>query len=189
MVQEYRYRSVFNDFLLVTSFKKIRLLHFDLTDKDLEAIAKRCLLLEKVELTCGRLITDSSISFLLQNCCHLGTLHLHYCDNITGIGFLGCPETLTNLKADYCKLTPERISAIVSGGGLEYLRLCRGVPKFKTETIMTISKGCPLLKELSLSDCEEVEPEGWQTIGQNCKYLERLYVFDEEGYESFVQWK
>ncbi|KAI3978304.1 hypothetical protein MKX01_013102 [Papaver californicum] len=154
----------------------VSLIHFGITDEGLEALAKCCLLLEKVKLTCCDSITDSGISFLLQNCRQLSTLHLYLCRKITGIGFLGCPQTLTHFEADKCKLTPEGISAIVSGGGLEYLRLC-DMPRINTETITTISKGCPLLKELSLSDCEEVELQGWQAIGRNCNNLELLNVY------------
>ncbi|KAI3940819.1 hypothetical protein MKW98_030138 [Papaver atlanticum] len=161
--------------------KKMRLpeiTNSGIADKGLEALAKCCLLLEKVTLVDCDSITDSGVSFLLRNCRKLSTLILYSCNNITGIGFLGCPQTLTQLEADKFKLTPEGIGAIVSGGGLEYLRLFENAAKVNTETIMTISKGCPLLKELSLSDCEEVELQGWQAIGQNCKNLELLLVLE-----------
>ncbi|KAI3994659.1 hypothetical protein MKX01_027549 [Papaver californicum] len=69
------------------------------------------------------LILRDGISFLLQNCGELGTLNIDFCSSVTGIGFQGCPQTLTRLEASGCKLIPEGINAIVSGGGLQYLSL------------------------------------------------------------------
>ncbi|KAI3980277.1 hypothetical protein MKX01_029440 [Papaver californicum] len=160
----------------------------NIVDSGLETLAKFCPSLETVYLSKCCSITDSGISVLLQNCQELRSLQISYCSSITGIGFLGCAQTLTRLGAGECNLTPEGINAIIScGGGLEYLYL-ETVPGddelamvqrgciINTEAVMTISKGCPLLKELFLSNCEEVELEGWETIGLNCKELETLYV-------------
>ncbi|KAI3951819.1 hypothetical protein MKW92_009217 [Papaver armeniacum] len=161
----------------------IRLSFSHINDKGLEAVAKCCSSLKVVNLSWCRSITDSGISLLLQNCRKLGSLYINSCGKITGIGFLGCAHTLTHLELGRCKLKPEGISAIVSGGGLKYLRLTSyelskvGEGSINTETVMTISRGCPLLKELVLADCEEVELEAWEAIGWNCKYLEFLYVY------------
>ncbi|XP_026397053.1 F-box/LRR-repeat protein 12-like [Papaver somniferum] len=154
------------------------------TDTSLEALAKCCLSLESVNLSfCGS-ITDSGISFLLQNCRKLRSLCVESCSSITGIGFVECPKTLIHLVAGGCKLTPEGITAIVSGGGLEELFLSTpyvlaevGEGPINTEAIMTISKGCPLLKILNLSDCEEIELQGWEAISRNCKDLVLLNVY------------
>ncbi|MCL7033649.1 hypothetical protein MKW94_022479 [Papaver nudicaule] len=157
----------------------------NITDKGLEALAKCCASLKTVYLPRCLWITDLGISFLLQKCRELHTLSIRSCINITGIGFLGCAHTLADLVAGGCRLTPEGISAIVSGGGLEYLNLRTSEElaeveerfmNINTEAIVTISNGCPLLKELFLSDCEEVELEGWKAIGQNCKELSELFV-------------
>ncbi|KAI3940822.1 hypothetical protein MKW98_030141, partial [Papaver atlanticum] len=84
----------------------------------------------------------------------------------------------------WCKLTPEGIKAIVSGGGLEFLSLSATFEPAKvgdisneTEAVMHISKGCPLLKKLILRNCKEVELEGWKAIGRNCKNLEDLTLY------------
>ncbi|KAI3937236.1 hypothetical protein MKW92_051285 [Papaver armeniacum] len=68
-------------------------------------------------------ILKDSIAFLLQSCRELRTLCIYSCCKITGIGFLGCPKTLTDVDARQCELIPEGIEAIVSGGGLERLGL------------------------------------------------------------------
>ncbi|KAI3843479.1 hypothetical protein MKW92_000631 [Papaver armeniacum] len=116
----------------------------------------------------------------------LSSLCIDHCSNITGIGFLGCAQALTCLEARGCNLKPEGFRAIVGGGALEYLYLRPSIYyelaedekgcTVDTETVMTISKGCPLLKELALSNCEEVELDGWKAIGLNCKELELLAV-------------
>ncbi|KAI3994658.1 hypothetical protein MKX01_027548 [Papaver californicum] len=136
-----------------------------ITDRGLEALAKSCPSLEFVNLASCCSITDSGISFLVQNCHQFQSLCILSCSSITG----------------GCKLKPKGIDAIVSGGGIEYLDLSTvlypsGERCMNTEVVMTISKGCPLLKYLSLSNCEEVELEGWEAIGRNCNNLEFLYL-------------
>ncbi|KAI3951818.1 hypothetical protein MKW92_009216 [Papaver armeniacum] len=155
-----------------------------ITDRGLEALAHCCQSLKMVNLSWCFSVTDSGISFLLQNCRELRSLYIFSCSSITGIGFLGCPKTLTHLDAGRCELNLEGIKAIVSGGGIEWLNLNDSAYNFlkvhegyiNTETVMTISKGCPFLKELFLSSCTEVKLEGWEAIGLNCTNLEILDV-------------
>ncbi|KAI3842907.1 hypothetical protein MKW92_014670, partial [Papaver armeniacum] len=118
--------------------------------------------------------------FLLQNCRKLRSLRISSCIKITGIGFLDCPKTLTRFEANMCKLKPEGMKAVVCGGGLEHLSFYElakaGEGSINTEAVVTISKGCPLLKKLYLTNCKNVELEGWEAIGRNCKNLEILGV-------------
>ncbi|KAI3951820.1 hypothetical protein MKW92_009218 [Papaver armeniacum] len=156
----------------------------EITDRGLEALSQCCSSLEMVNLSWCWSVTDSGINFLLQNCRELRALYINSCSSITGIGFLGCPKTLTHLDAGRCKFTPEGIKAIVSGGGLEWLNLnlsmfnlvMGGEGYINTETIMTISNGCPFLKELFLANHVEVKLEGWKAISLNCTNLEILDV-------------
>ncbi|XP_026444503.1 F-box/LRR-repeat protein 12-like [Papaver somniferum] len=124
-----------------------------ITDKGFKALAECCPSLKKVRLPCCHSITDSGISFLLQNCGELASLCTSFCSKITGIGFLGCPKTLTKLEAIGCKFKPEGIKAVVNGGGMNHLILSAGFGVagggcIDTEAVMTISKGCPVLKKL-----------------------------------------
>ncbi|MCL7050566.1 hypothetical protein MKW94_014068 [Papaver nudicaule] len=155
----------------------------DITDKGLEALAKCCSSLEMVDLSRCCSVTDSGISCLLQNCRKLGSLDITYCSGVTGIGFQECAQTLNRLAAGGCIFEQEGITAIVSRGGLKYL--CLKTPNesakveqgcINIEILITISKGCPLLKNLLLSNCEEVKLKGWEAIGRNCKELETLFV-------------
>ncbi|MCL7050392.1 hypothetical protein MKW94_020929 [Papaver nudicaule] len=164
--------------------KDISLAETSITDIALEALVKCCPSLEKVDLSWCKSITDSGISFLLRNCHKLGTLRINFCSNVTGSGFLGCPKTLTSVVANRYYLKQEGINAMVSGGGLEHLRFSTSSEfadyeeeSINTEAVITISKGCPLLRELALQNCDEVELEGWEAIGLNCKNLESLDLF------------
>ncbi|KAI3955182.1 hypothetical protein MKW92_022730 [Papaver armeniacum] len=158
------------------SLTHVSLMHSYITDKGLEALAKCCSFLETVNLSGSHSFTDSGINFLIKNCPKLGKLNIRYCSKISGIGFLGCPQTLTNLEAKGCKFSPEGISAIVSGSGLECL-IGGYLSTINTEAVMIISKSCPLLEKMELSNCEDIELQGWEAIGRNCKNLEHLYVY------------
>ncbi|MCL7037965.1 hypothetical protein MKW94_029446 [Papaver nudicaule] len=154
-----------------------------ITDKGLEALAKCCSSLETVELSWCHSITDSGISSLFQKCVNLGSLRVRYCSKITGIGFLECQKSLTYVNAVGCKLQPEGIKAIVGGGGLEELILAPPYgwvngreDSINTEAVVTIAKGCPLLKTLILPNCDELGLEGWEAIGRYCKNMKSLYV-------------
>ncbi|XP_026384586.1 F-box/LRR-repeat protein 12-like [Papaver somniferum] len=95
-----------------------------ITDKGLEVLSKCCVSLGNVDFTDCQRITDSGISFLIQNCSKLHSTVVSDCSSITGIGFLGCPKTLTKVWAlRVPKLTTEGIKAILSGGGIQTLGL------------------------------------------------------------------
>ncbi|KAI3940817.1 hypothetical protein MKW98_030136 [Papaver atlanticum] len=157
------------------------LMECGISDGGLEALAKCCSSLKIVNLSLCCSITDSGISFLIQNCPELHSLHVPSCSNITGIGFLGCRKTLTYINAGGCKHIPEGIKAIVSGGGVESpdFSIFSGVGEgcINSEAVKTISKGSPLLRELRIMNCVEVELEGWEAIGLNCTNLECLIAF------------
>ncbi|KAI3853662.1 hypothetical protein MKW98_025179 [Papaver atlanticum] len=186
-----RFCSVYSDMQLPLVFSwfprltRINLYSSNINDNGLVALAKSCSSLKKVDLSKCCSITDSGLSCLLQNCRELRSLSISYCSSITGIGFLGCSQTLARLGAGGYKHNQEVINAIISGGELEYLYLETAPDEsakieeaciINTEAVLTISKGCPLLKHLFLSNCEEVELEGYEAIGMNCKELEKLYV-------------
>ncbi|KAI3988635.1 hypothetical protein MKX01_026999 [Papaver californicum] len=160
-----------------------------ITGRGLEALARCCSSMETVNLSFCQSITDSGISFLLQNCRKLRTLYIQSCSSITGIGFLECPKTLTHLEAGGCKLTLEGINAIVSGGGLE--NLCLSTPyvlrevgegSMNTEAVITISKCCPSLKNLYLSNCVEVEFKDGKLLVEIAKIWHSLTCMGAESY-------
>ncbi|KAI3694751.1 hypothetical protein L1987_77721 [Smallanthus sonchifolius] len=181
----------------------ISLYRCSVTDNGLELLAKSCLFLKDVNLEWCSLITDSGIFSITNNCRELRAIKISHCENIKGVGFEGCSQSLACMEADFCKLEPEGIVGILSGGGLEYLnvsslswcirgdglraigggfgknlrtlnlRLCRTVGD---ETIMEISKGCPLLQEWNLSLCTGIGLAGWESIGIYCHNLEKIHV-------------
>ncbi|KAL3649232.1 hypothetical protein CASFOL_005635 [Castilleja foliolosa] len=181
----------------------VSLYRCSITDIGLETLSKSCSSLRDVNLSYCSLISDIGIRALSENCHNLRAVSISHSRNVTGAGFRGCSNTLAYLEADSCKLDPEGIRAVISGGGLEYLnisnliwcvhghglsgidalhvsnikilnfRLCSTIGD---EAIVRIATGCPLLEEWNLALCHEVSVEGWESIGLNCRRLERLHV-------------
>lgn len=173
----------------------------NITDIGLERLASACLSLKHVNLSYCSQISDKGLKGLTQCCCQLQTVKISHCEGITGVGFRGCSKAIAYVEAESCKLKPEGVLGIVSGGGLEYLdvsclswspfgdplagigfsshlkilnfRLCRAV---SDTSIVAIAKGCPLLEEWNLALCHEVRIVGWQAIGLYCQNLKRLHV-------------
>lgn len=186
------------------SLTDITLCRCNITNAGLRILSKSCLGLKDVKLIRCKRISDVGIRALSQNCRQLRYVCTSLSAGVTGVGFKGCSKTLTCVDASTCKLEPEGILGIISGGGLKYLNVsftayslggnflgaigssgfakCLTVLNFRMcetvndEAIVAISKGCPLLQEWNLVSCHEVKLSGWESIGSNCFNLKRLYV-------------
>ncbi|CAK7349201.1 unnamed protein product [Dovyalis caffra] len=187
-----------------SSLEVISLYRCNFTDAGLETLANGCSALRHINLSYCPLVSDRGLRALSQSCHQLEAVQVSHCSEVNGTGFQGCSPTLTHIDADSCKLEPEGIMAIVSGGGLEYLNVSRmnwwisGVTTlaaigagFATrlrilnlwlcrtvddESIAAIAEGCPSLQEWNLALCHGVRIAGWQSIGINCNKLEKLHV-------------
>lgn len=174
---------------------------FNVTDKGLETLANACLSMKHVNLSYCSQISDKGLKALTRMCRQLQAVNISHCEGISGIGFGGCSKTLAYVEAESCKLKPEGVMGIVSGGGIEYLdvsclswslfgdplagiglssrlkvlnfRVCRTV---SDSSVVAIAKGCPLLEEWNLALCHEVRISGWQAVGLHCQNLKRLHV-------------
>lgn len=192
------------------SLSFISLYRCPITDTGLQQLSKSCLSLKDLNLEWCSLITDGGITAITTNCRQIRAVKISHCDKIKGVGFNGCSKTLACLEADSCKIEPEGILGILSGGGLEYLNVsCRGwcirgdglrliggfgknirVLDFRVcrsvgdETVIEISKGCPMLKEWNLSLCSEIGVLGWEAIGGYCRNLEKLHVNGCRGFSD-----
>ncbi|XP_020593507.1 F-box/LRR-repeat protein 12 [Phalaenopsis equestris] len=171
-----------------------------ITDLALQNIANFCKLLENLNLSYCTDITDRGICALSTGCRLLHVLVLSCCSYVTGSGLKGCSQTLEYIEAECCMFTNEGLLQAVSGGGLKYLnlsnsrcsmnidvlapmlvsrlrflnlRLCRFI---SNESVVTISKSCPLLEEWSVAVCHEIGVLGWEAIGLNCCGLKVLHV-------------
>ncbi|GLT94302.1 hypothetical protein SLE2022_120490 [Rubroshorea leprosula] len=180
----------------------VSLYRCNITDVGLEILANACLALKHVNLSWCLLISDLGLGTLSQRCRQLQAIKISNCSNVSGVGFRGCSQTLVYIDAECCNLGPEGIREIVSGGGVEFLnisglnwlhgnemaaigngfaarltilnlRMCRSIGD---ESIIAISKGCPLLQEWNLALCHGVRFPGWESIGSNCHNLEKLHV-------------
>lgn len=181
----------------------ISLYRCNITDVGLQNLAKSCSALKDVNLSYCALISDHGIRALSQKCCQLRAVSISFCKGVSGVGFSGCSPTLAYLEAESCKLGPEGITEIVSGGGLEYLnvsnlRWCitgdglaaigaglgtklrvlnlRMGRLVSSESVAAIAKGCPLLQEWNLALCHEVKIPGWKAVGENCHNLEIIHL-------------
>ncbi|KAL2336122.1 hypothetical protein Fmac_010568 [Flemingia macrophylla] len=172
-----------------------------ITNKGLETLASACSSLKFVNLSYCSQISDKGLKALTHWCRQLQVINISHCEGISGVGFEGCSKTLAYVEAESCKLKPEGVMGIVSGGGIEYLnvsclslsllkdplsgigfasrlkildmRLCRTVSE---TSIVAITKGCPLLEEWNLALCHEVRLPGWRAVGLYCKNLNTLHV-------------
>ncbi|KAI3980467.1 hypothetical protein MKX01_038639 [Papaver californicum] len=194
-----------NGFSLMASgcahLTSISLYRCNISDIGLEDLAKSCSSLQKLNLSnCGS-ISDRGIRHLSQACQQLSAITISYCAKISGVGFHGFSQNLASVEAVCCKLEPEGIQAIVSGGGLEYLDLSnldnygpqlnrigggfaknlrvlnlRNCREVRNTVVIKISKGCPLLQEWNVPRCHLIDLDGWKAIGSNCHNLEILHV-------------
>ncbi|KAF7120616.1 hypothetical protein RHSIM_Rhsim13G0055600 [Rhododendron simsii] len=149
------------------SLTDISLCLCNVTDVGFRALSKSCLALKDVKLLRWRLISDHGIREFSQNCKQLRFVCVSMCQGVTDVGFKGCSKTLTCLDAT-------ALVGIVWEllGPLDF-HMCKSV---NDETIVAVSKGCPLLQEWSLISCHEVKLSGWESIGSNCCNLKRLLV-------------
>ncbi|CAN1345290.1 F-box/LRR-repeat protein 12 [Linum perenne] len=183
------------------SLTAISLYRCNITDDGLQTLGSRCTSLKRINLAYCPLISDHGIRAISTGCTELEAVKMSCCREVNGTGFIGCPATLRYVDAESCKLTPEGIAGIVSGGGVECLnlsglswsdngaalapiglatrlkilnlRMCRTIGN---ESIIAIARGCPALVEWNLALCHEVKVAGWESIGRSCNKLERLHV-------------
>ncbi|KAL5062372.1 hypothetical protein RYX36_024109 [Vicia faba] len=173
----------------------------NISDDGLETLATACLSLKCINLSYCSQISDKGLKALTQRCRQLQAVNISHCESIRGVGFKGCSKSLTHVEAWSCKLNPEGVTGIISGGGIEYLdvsclswyplgdtllgirlssnlkvlnfRMCRSV---SDTSIVAIAMGCTLLEEWNLALCHEVRISGWQAVGLYCQNLKRLHV-------------
>ncbi|XP_071738034.1 F-box/LRR-repeat protein 12-like [Rutidosis leptorrhynchoides] len=175
-----------------------------ITDSGVEVLAKSCKSLIELNLASCRDITDCGIQYISKNCRQLRALKITCCTKIVGVGLRGCSSNLAILSAGHCALDSTGVIEILSGGGLEYLNLSSPDKKstlgkglatiglgyganlkllelqncnfVDDNDVISISKGCPLLKEWDLSYCTKVGLRGWESIGLYCQKLQILHL-------------
>ncbi|KAL0460400.1 UNVERIFIED_CONTAM: F-box/LRR-repeat protein 12 [Sesamum latifolium] len=144
----------------------ISLYRCKVTDIGLEILSQSCLTLKDVNVSFCSLISDHGIRALSQNCRHLMSVNISHCGNVNGVGFQGCSQTLAYLQADSCKLEPEGILAILSGGGLEYLNMSNLKSCIHGHGLATIDVG--YISKLRVLNFRLWTTIGDDAIGKNC---------------------
>jgi len=173
----------------------------NITDLGLESLSQGCHALKSLNLGYCAAISDRGIGSIFRNCRNISALIISYCRGVSGVGFTGCPSTLSYLEAESCMISPEGMLDIVSGGGLEYLnfynlrssagldglgrvssltklrflnlRMCRYLTD---DSVVAIASACPLIEEWSLAVCHGVRLPGWTAIGLYSNKLRILHV-------------
>ncbi|KAI8523366.1 hypothetical protein RHMOL_Rhmol13G0067800 [Rhododendron molle] len=156
----------------------ISLFQCKISNVGLQILSKSCSALKDVNLSECFFITDKGIRALSQNCSQLRSVSVKLCGWLTGVGFDGCSETLSWLDASYCRVLPDGGRGIVSGGGLEYLRVsclsdrCDCI--YKDHGLATIGSS-GLAKRLAVLDfqrCACVNDETVVAIAKGCPMLQ-----------------
>ncbi|XBJ25645.1 F-box protein SKP2A-like [Triticum dicoccoides] len=117
------------------------------SDSALIYLSCHCKNLKSLNLCgCGKAATDESLQAIAQNCGHLQTLNLGWCDNVTDEGVTslasGCPD-------------------------LRALDLC-GCVLITDESVIALASGCPYLRSLGLYYCQNITDRAMYSLANSC---------------------
>ena len=124
-----------------------------ITDKGLKAVALGCCYLRKLELLGCRFITDELFQALSKNCCHLEELGLSGCVNITNTGLSNLVEGCRHIKS----LDVSKCNKIGDAGVLRIADVCSAS-----------------LRTLKLLECYGVSDKSILSLANSCHNLEVL---------------
>ncbi|XP_021732141.1 F-box/LRR-repeat protein 2-like [Chenopodium quinoa] len=175
-----------------------------ISDKSLVSLSKNCALLEQIKLHYCYSVTESGISFLINNSHHLNSLHLFAYIRIGSFGTKGCTNFLTNLRSlrlQWVDISDEFLISIVEAripltdlaltysknyaftGFLRLLlytsqflkSLKLGEVEFLTnEHIEHLSPFLQNLTSIKLIDCSKLSESAFVMITQTCPRLHHL---------------
>ncbi|CAN6554399.1 unnamed protein product [Malus baccata var. baccata] len=163
------------------SLQVISLYRCQITDFGLGNLDKSCSVLKDVNLLYCYCISDCGLKALSQVCRQLQAVKISHCKGITGVGFKGSSSTLAYVGAKSCKLEPECLLGIVSGGGIEYLNIS-GILQNCRNGLAAIGRGFAFrLKILNLRLCRTFGDMSIVAIAEGCPLLhfhklEKLHV-------------
>ncbi|PWA68637.1 hypothetical protein CTI12_AA306330 [Artemisia annua] len=154
----------------------IQLSNCSISDSGLEILTKSCKYLEVIDLSWCINITDRGIKSLNQNCQQVRALNVCGCVKVVG----------PDLKANHSAFDSKGVAGILSGGGLQYLQFLNFERCYFVvdDAVVTISKGCPLLREWNLSFCYKIGIRGWESIGLYAQRQLRLLIHDK--YQTII---
>ncbi|KAM1007043.1 hypothetical protein ACFX2J_003680 [Malus domestica] len=149
----------------------ISLYRCQITDFGLGKLDKSCSVLKDVNLLYCYFISDCGLKALSQGCRQLQAVKISHCKGITGVGFKGSSSTLAYVGAKSCKLEPECLLGIVSGGGIEYLNIS-GILQNCRNGLAAIGRGFAFhLKILNLRLCRTFGDMSIVAIAEGCPLL------------------
>ena len=172
-----------NGVSLANTVKKISLTgSTKLTDRGLALIARRCQLLQELELQVCPSVTNGGVLDLTSRCHHLNHLDVSGCPMVSAVSVTSGVGANKHLGIQYLDLsdcqhvddTSLRL-VVESCPQLQYLYL-RRCSQITDAALRSISSYCLLLRELSVSDCPSVSDVGLSELGRLGPSLRYLSV-------------
>jgi len=152
-----------------------------LTDRGLALVARRCHLLQELEIQACPLVTNGGLLDLTSRCHHLNHLDVQACPMVSAVG-LAAGESTRHLAIQYLDLsdcphvddTSLRL-VVESCPQIQFLYL-RRCASLSDAGLRAIASYCLLLRELSVSDCPNVTDNGLAELGRLGPSLRYLSV-------------
>jgi len=152
-----------------------------LTDRGLALVARRCHLLQELEIQACPLVTNGGLLDLTSRCHHLNHLDVQACPMVSAVG-LAAGESTRHLTIQYLDLsdcphvddTSLRL-VVESCPQLQFLYL-RRCASLSDAGLRAIASYCLLLRELSVSDCPNITDNGLAELGRLGPSLRYLSV-------------
>jgi len=152
-----------------------------LTDRGLALVARRCHLLQELEIQACPLVTNGGLLDLTSRCHHLNHLDVQACPMVSAVG-LAAGESTRHLAIQYLDLsdcphvddTSLRL-VVESCPQLQFLYL-RRCASLSDAGLRAIASYCLLLRELSVSDCPNISDNGLSELGRLGPSLRYLSV-------------
>ena len=172
-----------NGVSLANTVKKISLSgSTKLTDRGLALIARRCQLLQELEIQVCPSVTNGGVLDLTSRCHHLNHLDVSGCPMVSAVSVTTGAGANRHLGIQYLDLsdcqhvddTSLRL-VVESCPQLQYLYL-RRCSQITDAALRSISSYCLLLRELSVSDCPSVSDVGLSELGRLGPSLRYLSV-------------
>ena len=153
-----------------------------LTDRGLALIARRCQLLQELEIQVCPSVTNGGVLDLTSRCHHLNHLDVSGCPMVSAVSVTTGVGANKHLGIQYLDLsdcqhvddTSLRL-VVESCPQLQYLYL-RRCSQITDAALRSISSYCLLLRELSVSDCPAVSDVGLSELGRLGPSLRYLSV-------------
>lgn len=148
-----------------------------ITDVGMNAIAQGCKDLQMLNLRRCMTVRDFGLRCIANGCRSLKSLSIAGCYHLTDEGIVAIAEccSLILFSAPWCNITDGGLRSITRGcPQLQSLDI--GGCKHLTNGALRCLSQCRLLRELSLSECRELNDYGLRNVARSCPALTSLKI-------------